>query len=332
MKLKKLTSLVIMLTLLITSCGNPPSSNQNGSNQGKNIEIQITGTESKELGTETISQPNCTGVAEVENSVEKSRTIEYVMEVQNGASVNANGKVGFAGTEVELGTTVAGQFGQSYGTSETLTRSITVKAKPGTNMQHVIRQVEIWKVGQAKISVGGQQTIITFKFRSGFAIELANSQDLGCGTPTIVPVNPTNPPISGPISTKVSLPANAGWVETNVYVQAGQLLKITAEGKASTLAGDPNSDATPNGFQWQGVNCDKDYVEKVVGEKFTIDCLMTGAPWGALVGRISTGTPFLVGNFVQLKPTDSGNLFLAFNDCCTLSDNTGEYLVTIQLP
>jgi hypothetical protein len=154
-----------------------------------------------------------------------------------------------------------------------------------------------------------------------------NTQSLA---PSSVP--PTLITQPGPVSINLSLPANAGWVDTNVYVQAGQLLKITAEGKANTAGGEPNSNANPNGFQWQGVNCDKDYVEKAVGENFTIDCLMTGAPWGALVGHIDNGTPFLVGDFMQVKVTDSGNLFLAFNDCCTLSDNTGAYLVTIQLP
>jgi len=122
------------------------------------------------------------------------------MEVQNGVSVNANGQVGFAGTDVELGATVASQFGQSYGTSETLSRSITVKAGIRTDMQHTIRQVEIWKVGQARISVGGQETIIPFKFRSNFAIELVNSQDLGCGT------SQNHEPSNNPPATPVSAP------------------------------------------------------------------------------------------------------------------------------
>lgn len=192
MNLKKPQSLVILLSLLVTSCGTPQPLNQNGNNQGTNIEIQITGTESEELETVAISQQNCTGNAEVENLVEKSRTIQYILEVQNGASVNANGQVGFAGTDVELGATIASQFGQSYGTSETITRSITVKAKSGTNMQHFIRQMEIWKVGQAKISVGGQQTIIPFKFRYDFAIELANSNPVACETNGTTNTSPSN--------------------------------------------------------------------------------------------------------------------------------------------
>lgn len=190
MKSKIFLPLVILLVFVIMSCTSPVQT-PTVSGQNINIEIQITGSDAKELSRETIPQNNCNGNAEVENSVERSRSVEHTIEVQNGVSVNANGQVGFAGTDIELGATVASQLGQSYGTAETLTRSITVKAKPGTNMQHIIRQVEIWKVGQAKISVGGQQTIIPFKFRSDFAIELAGSDEIICpnGTADVAPTN-----------------------------------------------------------------------------------------------------------------------------------------------
>lgn len=240
MKLTKLPSLLFLIAFLVASCGTPPPpSSQGVSNPNTNIEIQITGTEPIELGTETIYQPNCTGTAEVENSIEKSRTIQYVMEVQNGASVNANGQVGFAGTDIELGATVASQFGQSYGTSETLTRSITVKAKPGTNMQHVIRQVEIWKTGQAKISVGGQQIIIPFKFRSDFAIELVNSQNIypnGCDS------LPTETPFTG---TWQGIDPVDGSIITISLVQTGNML-------VGTLADTYSGDLEPPGYHGNG--------------------------------------------------------------------------------
>ena len=183
MKFKKLPSLVILLTLLVASCGTPPSSNQN-----VNIEIQTSGDEQKEITVETISQQNCKGTADVDYTVERSKAIQFSMEVQTGASVNANGQLGFAGTDIELGATVASQYGQSYGTTETLTRSITVRASPGSRMQHTIRQLEIWKIGKAKITVGGQETTIPFKFRSGFGIELADSQNLGCDNLVATPI------------------------------------------------------------------------------------------------------------------------------------------------
>ncbi|MBK9926634.1 MAG: hypothetical protein IPP66_15265 [Anaerolineales bacterium] len=196
MKFKALPSFMILFILIVTSCNTPTPSSPNGSNPNVSIEVQVTGSESRDIGTETISQQNCTGNAEVENTVEKSRTIEYVIELQNGASVNANGQVGFAGTDIELGATVATQLGHAYGTSETISRSITVKAKSGTHIQHVIRQMEVWKVGQAKISVGAQQTIIPFKFPSDFAIELAESNQVICdnnGTTNNTDPQPTAP-------------------------------------------------------------------------------------------------------------------------------------------
>ncbi len=90
MKFTKLPSLLFLIIFFVASCGTPPSS-QGGNNPNADIEIQITDIEPIELGTDTISQPNCTGTAEVENTIEKSRTIQYVVEVQNGVSVNANG-------------------------------------------------------------------------------------------------------------------------------------------------------------------------------------------------------------------------------------------------
>lgn len=188
MKSKGYRSLFVLFAFIVTSCGGAPTPPPGNPYPNVDIDIQITTSESKEIGTETISQPNCTGAGEVENVVEKSRTIEYVMEVQNEVAVNANGQIGFAGTDVELGATIASQFGQSYGSSDTITRSITVKAPPGTNMQHIIRQAEVWQVGKATITVGGQQTIIPFKFRSDFAIELVESKLIACVTEEAAPL------------------------------------------------------------------------------------------------------------------------------------------------
>ncbi|MFT3890840.1 MAG: hypothetical protein QM730_04330 [Anaerolineales bacterium] len=186
MKRKELLTLLILFPFIVASCGTaqPPAVATPGINPNVNIEIQTMGSETNEVGTETVSQNNCGGTAEIENEVSKSRTIEYVMEVQNGMSVNANGQLGFAGTDVELGATVATQFGQSYGTSETITHSITVKAEAGTNMQHTIRHLEVWEIGQAIVTVGGQQAMIPFRYRSNFKIESGGSTQLPCPTET----------------------------------------------------------------------------------------------------------------------------------------------------
>jgi hypothetical protein len=111
-------------------------------------------------------------------------------------------------------------------------------------------------------------------------------------------------------------------------IGAGQTIKITAQGYAK---GDANSSSNPNGRLWQNRGCDKTYVESFVGQKFSIDCLMTGALWGALVGRIGSGKPFRVGTLRKFEATYSGELYLGFNDCCSLDDNQGQYSVTILL-
>ena len=133
-----------------------------------------------------ISQNNCTGNAEVESQFQKSHTIQHVLEAQGGFSVNSNGQLGFAGTDIELGATVAAELGYTYGTEDTITRSITVKAKPGTNMQHLIKQVEVWKIGEAKVSVGNQSTTVPFRFLQDFSVELEESRDLNdCDDPLL---------------------------------------------------------------------------------------------------------------------------------------------------
>jgi len=322
MGLQKLWSLMILLAFLVTSCGTPPQTNQSAV-----IEIQITGSEPKEIETETIPQQNCTGTAEVENTVQKSRTIQYVIEVQNGTSVNANGQIGFAGTDIELGATVANHFGQSYGTSESLSRSITVKAGIGTDMQHTIRQVEIWKIGQAKISVGGQETVIPFKFRSDFAIELVNSVDLkDCGTsntenttsPTAQPFTPATSQASS--STQFEVFANLSWQDTGIQINSGDRLRIIWDGKS----------------KWRGVNSG-DFSDPLGGyidpnSNYACTSLMPAnqAGWNALVAKIGeNGTPT---NPFKLIPSGNGTLYLAMNDCDKQRyDNEGSVIVTIEV-
>jgi hypothetical protein len=138
---------------------------------------------------------------------------------------------------------------------------------------------------------------------------------------------------------KLSLPTNAGWVDTDILVKAGQSVIITAEGNANNSNGDPESNTTPsgyirssNGLKWGDIYCDKNYMEKVMGKQYPIDCLMSGAPYGALIGRLGNSAPFLIGTTYQFQTTDSGKLYLAYNDCCVLSDNIGAYSVTIFLP
>jgi len=56
---------------------------------------------------------------------------------------------------------------------------------------------------------------------------------------------------------------------------------------------------------------------------------MPGAPAGALIGRIGTGTPFPIGTNTQpIQMPNSGRLMLGINDD-HVDDNSGNYSVAV---
>ena len=56
---------------------------------------------------------------------------------------------------------------------------------------------------------------------------------------------------------------------------------------------------------------------------------MPSVPTGALIGRIGTGQPFLIGTASSIAAPAAGQLFLGINDS-NVSDNQGSYQVDIQ--
>ena len=152
-----------------------------------NYTVKIVGGTTPEfvqIREETVPQYNCGGNSEVENVVEKSRSIKREIEVGSGLTVSAEGEVGIAGTGVKLGTEVASHLGFSYGVEENLSRSLIVKARPGTNMSHVIRLIEVWEVGTAVVVISDEVYEIPFKIRNDFALELKESFENPCPTPS----------------------------------------------------------------------------------------------------------------------------------------------------
>ena len=222
MQRSTILSKLVLICLFLSACGGVPTATSipaTSIDTSPQITINFADTEAVELVSETVSQPNCDGTAEVENQVQKSRAIEHIIEASVGVSVNANGQIGFAGTDIELGLTVAEQLGTSYGTTETIAKSVTVKAKPGTSMQHVLKLTELWKVGTADVRVGNQETTIPFRFRHDFAIELVSSRDAGCNTTTATSIFPTatqefatsTPTLSSTSPATTSMPLSGDW-------------------------------------------------------------------------------------------------------------------------
>lgn len=153
---------------------------------------------------ETMTQPNCGGTEGVENEVRRSRTIVRTIELGTGLEISSEVGINLAAVEASVGAAVSSRLGYTYGTSEELSRSITVKAAPNTSMKHHIRQQEMWDVGEVSVSIGNQQFSVPFRFRSDFSVELVGSENVGCPTTP----EPSNTPTATETSTSTPSPTS----------------------------------------------------------------------------------------------------------------------------
>lgn len=198
-KLNRFTARTLLILILaLTACGGGKSNSQgSGGNNGNGgsqqsqpkITLHFSDQELREMGTEVIPQNNCGGSEAVSNQIQRTRSIQHTMEVGGGFQMSAGGQVGIAGTGVELGTTVASNLGFGYGVSESLSKSITVGAAAGKNMEHTVNLEEIWQKGNALVTIAGKQYTVPFSFRKDFQLTLENSKIVkDCSTANLSPL------------------------------------------------------------------------------------------------------------------------------------------------
>jgi hypothetical protein len=111
----------------------------------------------------------------------------------------------------------------------------------------------------------------------------------------------------------VTVPADKGFVNTGLEVQANQYVVVKAEGKVHFLDGDPLAEATPDG-----------------GPNYYLGC---GGPTfcGALVARIGEdGGVFALNGDGAFTANKAGPVFLGVNDH-DLADNEGSYKATVEV-
>jgi hypothetical protein len=109
-------------------------------------------------------------------------------------------------------------------------------------------------------------------------------------------------------SVTVTVPGQAAWTPTGADVTAGQHFEIKADGVVHPRSGTSNG---PDGQQGGGDNA-----------------ILPGAGYGALIGRIGSGAPFLVGSDFSTTAESAGELSLGVNDLQS-DDNTGSFSAQI---
>jgi hypothetical protein len=101
------------------------------------------------------------------------------------------------------------------------------------------------------------------------------------------------------------------WSDTGIYLHANDSIQITASGimDLGGLQSDPNGNPS---------------IQTIHQATFT------GAPLGALVGKIGYGEPFLIGKTFSSQAKSSGDLQLLINDILNgYFNNTGEFQIAI---
>ncbi len=130
----------------------------------------------------------------------------------------------------------------------------------------------------------------------------------------------TTRPAPQPVSAVVA--ANGGWQRTQVTVQAGGQLTISATGRWASAPQSPNTIARAN-----IPGTDANGYPNTAGQGQTI---LPSANIGALIGRIGDGAPFLVGASYNGTAPASGVLSLSMNDNSeSFGDNSGRLAVNV---
>ena len=103
------------------------------------------------------------------------------------------------------------------------------------------------------------------------------------------------------------------WVDTGVYVYAGDLVRFQASGRVQ-LSTNADDAAEPGGARRRAASAP-----------------LPDQPAGALIARVEQGGPVFVGaNTAAIRATQTGRLYLSVNDD-HLADNTGEFEVAITV-
>lgn len=194
--MKKLNRITFFLIFMITACSGGSGDDGETNSLIPQIHIFPSGQEKSLISQEIIDQDNCKGSADTSQTVERSHTVLYTLELGSGIKVGVDGRAKIPEIgEVGVGAEIATNYQVGYGRSEGVSRSQTVAAAPESHIQHTIQQYEIWETGEVLIVVGDISQRLPYKFRSDFSIEIVAPANIVCPGNSIVE-SPDSPPES----------------------------------------------------------------------------------------------------------------------------------------
>lgn len=114
---------------------------------------------------------------------------------------------------------------------------------------------------------------------------------------------------------EVHVSAQSQWVDTGLDLFEGQFVEINATGLVRTIDTSHES-VGPSGGAYR---CSQ-------------ECTYTQGTFGQLIGRVGNQSNiFVVGQHVSTTVQGQGRLYLAVNDCCNWTDNSGHFAASISV-
>ena len=183
-------------------------------------------------------------------------------------------------------------------------------------------QVLMLKNGEAisgqLIDIGGTSPLrITFRTASGerefssndiARIVMARPDNAGSSNTAAAPTPPSGTDTQG-----VTVSSKQQWSPTGIVVRRGDWVTFSTSGEVR-IGGEGNPTAGPDG---------------VNSSTRAPDAPVATAAAGALIGRIGTGAPFLIGSQTRVQMKEAGQLSLGVNDG-HLQDNDGSFQVQVS--
>jgi hypothetical protein len=124
-------------------------------------------------------------------------------------------------------------------------------------------------------------------------------------------------------TTTITVSAQRMWTDTGIDVRSGDLLEITASGRAN--ASGVSTDAA---YKWvgpEGWGYAPEFNNGQTGERMRwVYVLGSDSSLMCLTGKVGNGTPFKVGSNYTFTAEDNGRLYLGVND--VISDYKGNVI------